>query len=290
VIRLKNELYHHGIQGQEWGKRNGPPYPLSRSEHRRIVKSAKLAKKRNLNYSKARRNASKLTDDDLDLALDRLRREKEYTQLVSKPGTEPQRNDYQTNKKVFDRTSNEKKSRGGSFAGDLAKEALKKLAIGLVGNYIGDQKKRMDDMRKEEARKQKEEEQKQKDMIKAIQMEIPKKIGGMKLKVLDKYGRYETKFMKDGKEISGADVFKMYTDSVTKNYSGNLGKLTDLKAKGYLDDTGYEKAKEQNKSTFDYLMKGFASVNLDNAKYELVQMKPELEKYINIDNIRRIKT
>lgn len=23
-----SELYHHGIKGQEWGDRNGPPYPL----------------------------------------------------------------------------------------------------------------------------------------------------------------------------------------------------------------------------------------------------------------------
>lgn len=23
-----NELYHHGVTGQKWGKRNGPPYPL----------------------------------------------------------------------------------------------------------------------------------------------------------------------------------------------------------------------------------------------------------------------
>lgn len=28
-----NELYHHGIQGQKWGKRNGPPYPLKAGEH-----------------------------------------------------------------------------------------------------------------------------------------------------------------------------------------------------------------------------------------------------------------
>ena len=31
VIRTyyDEELYHHGIRGQKWGKRNGPPYPLS---------------------------------------------------------------------------------------------------------------------------------------------------------------------------------------------------------------------------------------------------------------------
>lgn len=26
------ELYHHGVQGQHWGVRNGPPYPLNTNE------------------------------------------------------------------------------------------------------------------------------------------------------------------------------------------------------------------------------------------------------------------
>ena len=36
----KNELYHHGIKGQRWGKRNGPPYPLNAQTHGAIVRSA----------------------------------------------------------------------------------------------------------------------------------------------------------------------------------------------------------------------------------------------------------
>lgn len=30
-MRNQNELWHHGVTGQKWGVRNGPPYPLSRA-------------------------------------------------------------------------------------------------------------------------------------------------------------------------------------------------------------------------------------------------------------------
>ena len=35
-----NYLSHHGIKGQKWGKRNGPPYPLSDVTHDKVVKRA----------------------------------------------------------------------------------------------------------------------------------------------------------------------------------------------------------------------------------------------------------
>lgn len=63
----KHELYHHGIKGQQWGVRNGPPYPLSRSEHNKVV-SKNLEKNRtgvikgtNSNFRDSKRR--KVADD-----------------------------------------------------------------------------------------------------------------------------------------------------------------------------------------------------------------------------------
>ena len=45
VRRMHNsspkELYHHGIKGQNWGDRNGPPYPLDAKTSAGVKKSGK---------------------------------------------------------------------------------------------------------------------------------------------------------------------------------------------------------------------------------------------------------
>lgn len=50
-----NELYHHGVMGQKWGVRNGPPYPLK--NHRRLA---------NKIYSLAKSKEPRITQDVTD--------------------------------------------------------------------------------------------------------------------------------------------------------------------------------------------------------------------------------
>ena len=33
-------LIHHGVKGQKWGEKNGPPYPLDASDHSASEKKA----------------------------------------------------------------------------------------------------------------------------------------------------------------------------------------------------------------------------------------------------------
>lgn len=38
-------IYHHGIRGQKWGRKNGPPYPLSQEDYSKAEKNQKKSNK-----------------------------------------------------------------------------------------------------------------------------------------------------------------------------------------------------------------------------------------------------
>lgn len=51
-----DELYHHGVPRQEWGKRNGPPYPLYRQERFRTIGPDGKPITSKVAYKKAQKN------------------------------------------------------------------------------------------------------------------------------------------------------------------------------------------------------------------------------------------
>jgi hypothetical protein len=67
---MQNELYHHGVEGMSWGKRNGPPYPLNASGKAKLraqKKAAKIGSTEGTSDLRAQKKAAKAENKKLAL-------------------------------------------------------------------------------------------------------------------------------------------------------------------------------------------------------------------------------
>lgn len=83
-----DELYHHGIMGQKWGVKNGPPYPLSESDHSAAEKKA--------GWKTSLMGASKADRDKR-----RKQKEKEAAKKAKEAYTKMNSEDYSDNSEVW---------------------------------------------------------------------------------------------------------------------------------------------------------------------------------------------
>ena len=58
-----NEIYHHGVNGMKWGKRNGPPYPLD-AQGKADLKAQRKAEKAAIKSEKKKITFKDYTSQD----------------------------------------------------------------------------------------------------------------------------------------------------------------------------------------------------------------------------------
>lgn len=128
MIKIKDNnfeqvLSHHGILGQKWGKRNGPPYPIDKdikkNDKREKKKRYKELAKTNKELKRKIKERKYLTDEELDKMIIRLQKEKNLKDL------------YLSNN-ASAKAANDGKKAASEALRDVGKSTFKKVAATVM--------------------------------------------------------------------------------------------------------------------------------------------------------------
>ena len=83
-IRHKNDLMHHGVDGQKWGVKHGPPYPLDSSKS---TGSRLKTKKKKLDFKKSSKDFEKRFKKEKEKIIEeRSKKEQDAKYKISEKG------------------------------------------------------------------------------------------------------------------------------------------------------------------------------------------------------------
>lgn len=303
------ELYHHGIKGQEWGERNGPPYPLAPATSAAVKKSAVKKKKGFFERRRDKKKMKKLRDVKEQKKIEKEEREKiinsgnaneidkikhkltdeEYARALSRINFNATLNEYKTaaNRAKLEDISN-KVSTVSKVVGNVANaaEAGVKVYEGLQRAGIIEKKtSEMDKLRNEKTRLELVSEIS--NLTNAItdnKSRNQKEIADLKRKTELERANYDyEKAQKDRNDLKkGDDDFKkLERESKEWEYKAKIAKNQRTVNNGGMSDK--EANKQQNNSKKDKTKSAFDSgQNVNDAIDKARRKKLDSKQDVNI--------
>lgn len=302
------ELYHHGIKGQEWGERNGPPYPLAPATSAAVKKSAVKKKKGFFERRRDKRKMKKLRDVKEQKKIEKEEREKiinsgnaneidkikhkltdeEYARALSRINFNATLNEYKTaaNRAKLEDISN-KVSTVSKVVGNVsnAAEAGIKVYEGLQRAGIIEKKtSEMDKLRNEKTRLELVSEIS--NLTNAItdnKSRNQKEIADLKRKTELERANYDyEKAQKDRNDLKkGDDDFKkLERESKEWEYRAKIAKNQRTFNNGGMSDK--EANKQQNNGKKDKNKSAFDGQNVNDAVDKAKRKKLDNQQDVNI--------
>lgn len=302
------ELYHHGIKGQEWGERNGPPYPLAPATSAAVKKSAVKKKKNFFERRRDKKKMKKLRDAKEQKKVEKEEREKiinsgnaneidkikhkltdeEYARALSRINFNATLNEYKTaaNRAKLEDISN-KVSTVSKVVGNVANaaEAGVKVYEGLQRAGIIEKKtSEMDKLRNEKTRLELISEIS--NLTNAItdnKSRNQKEIADLKRKTELERANYDyEKAQKDRNDLKkGDDDFKkLERESKEWEYKAKIAKNQRTFNNGGMSDK--EANKQQNNGKKDKNKSAFDGQNVNDAVDKAKRKKLDNKQDVNI--------